>query len=82
MPVAAHSLLYMLIVVKPGIVLISLTNTSPRCAVDQEVDAAQAGAVDRAERVDGQAPAGARPSRRARRPGIASRLAPSRYLAS
>ena len=31
MPVAAHSLLYMLIVVKPGIVLISLTNTSPRC---------------------------------------------------
>ena len=46
----------MLIVVKPGMVLISLTNSSPVVAAEQKVDAREARAVDRLERGDRLAP--------------------------
>ena len=55
MPVAAHSFEYMLMVVKPGIVLTSLTKISPVPRDEQEIDARHAGAVDRAERGNRQA---------------------------
>ena len=54
--VASHSFEYMLIVVKPGIVLTSLTKMRAALALHEEVDARHARAVHRPEGLDGHRP--------------------------
>ncbi len=49
MPLASHSLGYMLMRVKPGMVLISFKNSSPLSPSSKKVDARQPGTVQRAE---------------------------------